>query len=130
MRILVVEDDFTSRTLLNKLASRYGEAEVAADGREAVQAFTQAVEDGSPYDLVLLDIMMPLLDGHQVLNRMRELEEARGLAGLAGAKVVMVTALDDYATIMKSFRGQCEGYIVKPVTAEGLEKQLREIGLI
>ena len=44
------------------------------DGMEAVDAFMMALEDGEPYDLVCLDIMMPVMDGYQALMGIRNLE--------------------------------------------------------
>jgi two-component system, chemotaxis family, chemotaxis protein CheY len=64
MRCLIVEDDFVGRKLMQKYLSDYGECDVAVDGEEAVEAFRQAVENETPYDLICLDIMMPNMNGH------------------------------------------------------------------
>jgi len=130
MRTLIVEDDFTSRLLLQRILLPYGEAHVAVDGEEAVKAFSSALEAGQPYDLVCLDIMMPKKDGHGVLREIREIEGKRGVLGLDGAKVIMVTALNDSVNIMASFVSQCEAYIVKPLDKNKLLKEIRLLGLI
>lgn len=130
MRTLIVEDDFTSRLLLQRILLPYGEAHVAVDGEEAVKAFSSALEAGQPYDLVCLDIMMPKKDGHEVLREIRGIEGKRGVLGLDGAKVIMVTALNDSVNIMASFVSQCEAYIVKPLDKNKLLKEIRLLGLI
>jgi two-component system chemotaxis response regulator CheY len=63
MRTLIVEDDFTSRLLLQSFLSVYGECHIAVNGREAVAAFRAAQERPQAYDLICMDIMMPEMDG-------------------------------------------------------------------
>ena len=72
MRILIVEDDFTSRKFFQKVLAPYGDTEVAVNGQEAVEAFQQAINEGRPYDLVTLDIMMPVMDGTEMASRLRD----------------------------------------------------------
>ena len=67
MRILLAEDDFVTRKFMTNFLSKYGECDVTVDGMEAVDAFMMAMEDGEPYDLVCLDIMMPVMDVDQAL---------------------------------------------------------------
>ena len=130
MRVLIAEDDFAGQAVLEGLLSPHGECDIARDGEEAMALFEAALAAGRPYDLVCLDIMMPKLDGKEVLRRVRELEKERGRTGLAGAKILMTTALNDFETIMASFRGQCEGYLVKPISKVKLLAQLRALGLL
>lgn len=93
MRILIAEDDFVSRKILMKFLAPYGECEVAANGLEAVNAFTQALADGSCYGLICLDIMMPEIDGQDVLKIIRAKEKEAGILPLNEAKIIMITAL-------------------------------------
>jgi len=129
MKILIVEDDFTSRKLLHKLLLPFGDADLAVNGREALNAFRVALEEGAPYALVCLDIMLPELDGQAVLKELRALEAQRGLTGLDGCKVIMTTALNDGKNIMQAFKSQCEGYLIKPIDRQKLLDQLQELGL-
>lgn len=127
MKILVVEDDFASRKLMQQLLATYGSCDVAVDGREALRAMKIAWNEGGPYDVVFLDIMLPHMDGQHVLKEIRRLEEERGILGLDAVKVIMTTALDDSKNIMGAFRSQCEGYIVKPITGEKIKEQLNAL---
>ena len=130
MRVLIVEDDFGSRKLAQKLMEEFGHVETAVDGKEALRAFREAHAEKEPYDLVLLDIMMPEMDGQEVLKRIRLWEEERGIFGSDAVTILMMTALDDHGTIMEAFRSQCEGYIVKPVDRAKLMTQLQLLGLL
>ena len=77
MKILLAEDDFVTRKFMVNFLSKYGECDVTVDGMEAVDAFMMALEDEEPYDLVCLDIMMPVMDGYQALVAIRKLEKEK-----------------------------------------------------
>ncbi|MBF0169828.1 MAG: response regulator [Nitrospinae bacterium] len=130
MRALVVDDDLIGRLLLTKMVARYGHVDVAVDGAEAVQAFIMALDAREPYDVIFLDIVMPVLDGHGALARIRATEESRGIFGHSQVTVIMITALDDSRNVIGSFREGAEGYIVKPVSPEAVTSQLRQCGLL
>lgn len=129
MRVLVVEDDFTSRRLLSLYLAPYGECDVAVDGHEALEAFRMALEEKQPYDVICLDIMMPNMDGHEALKRIRALEEEHGVLLGEGVKIIMTTALGDSKNIFKAFNEQCEAYLVKPIEQEKLAEELKKLGL-
>ena len=59
MRTLIVEDDFTSRLLLQTILAKYGECHIAINGKEAVDAFRLSKQNRNSYDLICMDIMMP-----------------------------------------------------------------------
>lgn len=131
MRILIVEDEFTSRKLLTALLSGFGECDTASDGVECVEIFRKALEDKRPYDLVCMDIMMPNKDGHQALKEMRILEQEMEVAPSEEAKVIMVTALNDPKTVVKAYyKGGAAAYLPKPIEVESLHAILRDLALI
>ena len=131
MKILVAEDDFISRTVLQEILAPYGTCHLAVDGQEAMDAYEGALAAGEPYDLICLDIMMPKLDGQEVLQQIRAREKMSGIGGSDMAKIMMVTALDDPKNIMTALvKGSCEGYLVKPIRREKLLTQLRKLGVI
>ena len=130
MKTLIAEDDFTSRLLLQNVLAPYGECHVAVNGREAVRGFRMARQDGSPYDLVCLDILMPEMDGLAVLKEIRAIEEAAGILSSSGAKVIMTTGLADPKNVIEAFRGLCDGYLPKPFDKGKLLAQLESLGVI
>ena len=79
MKTLVVEDDLVSRQLLQTILSRYGECNVAVNGKEALSAFSLAWKALQPYDLICLDVMMPEMDGQETLRQIRKIEYDRSL---------------------------------------------------
>lgn len=130
LKTLVVEDDFTSRLILQEILKPYGAVHIAVNGREAVQAVQAAMEAGDPYTLICLDVMMPELDGQAALRQIRALEEARGIFSTDGAKVIMTTALSDLKSISTAFKGLCDAYLIKPVDKAKLLEHLRALSLI
>ena len=130
MRTLIVEDDFSSRLLLQSLLNRYGECHIAVNGREAVAAFRAAKERGEEYDLICMDIMMPEMDGQSAVREIRALEEAEGTTSTNGVKIIMTTALDDMKAVVESFQALCDAYLFKPIDAGKLLGHIRELHLI
>lgn len=129
MKTLIVEDDFTSRLVLQTFLSRYGECHIAVNGWEAVDAFRSALESGQPYDLICMDIMMPEMDGQAALRKIRECEEAQGIPSDRGVKIIMTTALDDMKNVFKSFHELCDAYMTKPIDTAKLLGYLQSFKL-
>ena len=130
MKILIVDDDLSSRRILQAYLLKYGECSIAVNGNEAIEKFKAALIDEAPYDLICLDIMMPKIDGHEVLKTLREIEEEAGIFGKSIVKIIMTTALSDSGNIIKSFREQSEAYIIKPIEDAKLMKTLKYLELI
>ena len=130
MNTLIVDDDFLCRKLLQNILSPYGECDIAMDGEEAISAFEMALEEGNPYDLICLDIMMPNLDGQQALKRIRQIEDKKRIQGLDCVKIIMVSALKDGRNILTAFKEGCETYLIKPVTKDKIVSELEKLGLL
>ena len=130
MKTLIVEDEFTSRLLLQRLLQGYGECHVAVNGKEAVQAFQAAMECDQSYNLICLDIMMPEMDGQEALKQIRAMEEAKGILSSHGVKIVMTTALCDSKNLFAAYANLCDGYLVKPIDKVKLLDHLRKLELI
>lgn len=130
MRFLIVEDDFTSRRMLQMFLASYGECDVAVNGSEALAAVSMAQAENRPYALVCLDVMMPELNGMEVLKEIRAREKRAGVPQHREVKVVMTTALDSPKDVVGAYyEGGCNGYLVKPVSRTALDTLLREYGL-
>jgi two-component system chemotaxis response regulator CheY len=130
MRTLIVEDDFTSRLLLQTFLARYGECHIAINGREAVEAYRLARQAGTGYDLICMDIMMPEMNGQEALRQIRVLEETGGTLSSSGVKIIMITALDDMKNVFASFKSLCDGYVFKPVDTAELVGKLKALELV
>ena len=130
MKTLIVEDDFTSRLLLQELLKGYGPSHIAITGQEAVTAAGLALAFGEPYDLICLDIMMPEMDGQEALKNIRAQEEAKGILSTHGSKIVMTTALGDMKNVNSAFSSLADGYLTKPINKTKLVEALKQLKLI
>ena len=91
MRILIVEDDLGSRKLLQNLINTYAVCYIAVNGEEAIEAFKLAWKEKKPYNLILMDIMMPKTNGHEALRQIRFYEGEIGIKQTAQVKVIMTS---------------------------------------
>ncbi|MBO0759627.1 MAG: sigma-54-dependent Fis family transcriptional regulator, partial [Bradyrhizobiaceae bacterium] len=115
-RVLIVDDDPVQRRLVETMVSRFGyEAVVAVGGDAAVAMLTNC--EGPPLDCVVLDLVMPDLDGLGVLAKMRE-------AGL-NLPVIVQTAHGGIDNVASALRVGAVDFVVKPVGAERLQVCLR-----
>lgn len=130
MKILIVDDDFTNRLVLQEILKPHGVLHIAAGGKEAVFAVKEAIDLDECYNLICLDIMMPDMNGHETLREIRNLEREKHIAPQAAAKILMTTALDDPRNVIDSFKGLCDGYLVKPIRKARLLEELGKLGLV
>ncbi|ACV61537.1 response regulator receiver protein [Desulfofarcimen acetoxidans DSM 771] len=130
MKILIAEDDMASRKYLFKLLSKYGDCDITVDGFEALDAFMLALNDGEPYNLICLDIMMPRLDGVKTLKAIRHLEKEKGINDSQRVKIIMTTALNETSTVFGAFDNGCDAYAAKPIDSVKMVEVMQRLGLI
>jgi two-component system chemotaxis response regulator CheY len=130
LRILVAEDDFVSRLLLQTFLSRYGDCHVAVNGREAVEAFRYAISRNQTYDLICMDVMMPEMDGREAVRQIRALEESIGILSTSGAKIIITTAVRDVKEVIRCFQELCDAYMIKPLDMTLLLAHMREYQIV
>ncbi len=130
MRFLVVDDDFATRRLVQRLLHPYGMVDVATDGEEAVAAFSSALDDNEPYDLITLDILMPNVNGQQALREIRGIEKERRIPQENNVRIIMISGLDDSKELHDAFfLGEATSYIVKPLNHQVLVQEIEKLGL-
>jgi CheY-like chemotaxis protein/anti-sigma regulatory factor (Ser/Thr protein kinase) len=113
-RILVVDDDRTTRLVMRKVLAGAGySASEAKDGITALKALR-----GGRFDLMLLDVWMPRMNGLEVLAELRTIESA--------PRVVVMTSDDAPETLLKAVREQAFAYLHKPIEAAVLLNTVRE----
>jgi signal transduction histidine kinase/CheY-like chemotaxis protein/HPt (histidine-containing phosphotransfer) domain-containing protein len=117
--VLVVEDNPVNLAVAKKLLERFGvTCEVARDGIEAVEA----VKNGQ-YDLVLMDMQMPRMDGYQATRRIRGREEELGLARMP---ILAMTANAMSGDREKCLQAGMDDYMAKPIKPADLKNMLRQ----
>ncbi len=127
MKILIVDDDLVARKYLYNIVKDYGYCEIAVNGLEAVEYFQLEMKDETPYDVVFLDIMMPIMDGDETLEKIRNIEEEKGIVTGHGAIIAMVSALSDRKNVLSAFAKGCEYYLIKPVQQNEVFEMMDEI---
>lgn len=130
MRFLLVDDQEDILLLMERILAPYGECVVAMDGRSALNAFHDGYAKENPFAAVFLDIQMPEMDGHEVANKLRELEADHDAEN--SFKLLMLSALSDSGSVSKSlFRGgKADAYITKPINKKNILEELRILQII
>jgi DNA-binding response OmpR family regulator len=116
-RILIAEDDPSISTMLAKVLSQHYEVIVTNDGRSAI---ARAGALPAP-DLLLLDVMMPGLDGHGVATAVRQ------LPGLKGIPIIFLTAKTGPAEVIKGIQSGARHYITKPFKIDDLLMRVKKV---
>jgi len=130
MKTLVVDDDLVSRRLMRTLVSAFSDCEVAVNGRDGLQVFEESHRAGKPFDLLCLDVMMPEMDGYELLAAVRAFEERNGIPADRGAKVVIMTAVEDPRIISGAYVAGCQAFVRKPIDLQKLKGALHAAGVI
>jgi len=130
LKILLVEDNFSDRYLIQKMLASHGEVIIAVNGIEAVRAFQEALDQNEPYDLICLDIMMPEKDGITALREIRQIEKSNNILVGRGVKIIMTTSLGSPKQVMRAFDEMCNGYLVKPIMKSQLDQLLKKFNLV
>lgn len=128
MKVLIVDDSALDRLLLSVFFEEIAETDFVENGQEAIDAVVQTIGADSPYDLICLDIVMPVMDGLEALRQIRLTEKYNGLRR---AKIFMITSSsspDDMVTAIGT--GDCDDYIVKPVVVDTFFKLLGKHDLL
>jgi two-component system chemotaxis response regulator CheY len=128
IKILLVEDEITSRKLLNSFLLPLGDVDIAVNGNEAIAAVKKALENNQPYELIFLDIMLPEFDGITTLKNIRELEAQQELNKDIKSKVIMISARSEKEIVLESAQADCTGYLIKPIDKIRLYDEIRKHG--
>lgn len=129
MRCLIVDDDTICRKSVLLVLEEVFQCDEAADGSEAVTMFRQALLEEDPYDVVLLDIIMPGMDGHETAQELRKVEA--DFWGRERVKIIMLTVLDSVNDAIRSLcYARSVAYLVKPVSEDKLIGAFKKVGLL
>jgi len=127
MRSLIVDDDDMGRLMLASSLEEFGPCEQAENGQQALELIDAAATAASPYNLICLDIIMPIMDGTTTLRGIRERDQQQGRR----TKVFMISACNSPQDIEDAFfEGDCDDYVVKPFQREAVTQMLQRHKLI
>ena len=103
LKILIAEDDRELRQLFSRVLSRYGYTVVGvSNGQEALDAM-----DADFYDMIISDIMMPVMDGYELVRQLRDVGNT--------TPILMITAKDAFDDMRLGFQSGVDDYMVKPI---------------
>lgn len=125
-KILLAEDNDMNRELTTRLLKRRGHQVIAVlDGREAVEGFQE-----EPFDVILMDMEMPEMDGLEATRRIRGLEQAPQSKWARSGNhipIIALTAYDEMEMAAKIREAGMDGIITKPIDTKTLDPSIRKI---
>ena len=130
MKTLIVDDAEADRVVVQTILLKYSECDFAGNGKEAIDAFQCAWTAGDPYDLVCLDIQMPILDGFEALKLLREMEGAMNVSDDERCRIFMITG---HTTVTGRDRARtlgCDAYFLKPIRPGLFMNRVQTFGLL
>ncbi len=130
IKTLIIEDDHVCSKRLEMLLSDFSDCTYAPNGKKGLEMYQQSVISGSPFQLITLDINMPVMDGHETLTAIRDWEVKNNIYGLDGVKVIMTTSQTTSQHVFGAFREGCEAYVVKNFMGEKLLEEMAKLGLL
>lgn len=131
MRYLVVDDEDMGRLMLSDFLSEFASCDVAANGKEGLALFEDAIKEGNPYSLLCIDLIMPEMNGLALIRKIRDMEQSQALSSDSRTKIFVITASDspwDKADLLLD--NLCDDYIVKPFDRDSLMEKLRQSDLV
>lgn len=130
VRCLVVDDDELGRELISLYLEGIAVCDMAVNGLKAVEKFRSAFEGGHPYDLIILDIVMPEMDGHAAAIEIRQIEKEWGVSVNEGVSIMVLSSLNTPGDVIKAYlSAKSAAHLVKPVHPEKLLATLSKMGL-
>ena len=130
VKCLVVDDDELGRELIAQYLEGVAECDMAENGLIAVEMFRNAFEGGNRYDLIILDIVMPEMDGHSAAKEIRKIEKEWGVSINEGVNIVVLSSLSPPGDVIQAYiSAKSAAHLVKPVQPEKLLATLSKMGI-
>lgn len=133
MKTLIVEDDRVCGNVFKLEMSKHGECQLVRTGEEALIVYKEALNNGVPFQLMLLDIILPGISGAEVLKLVREIEEERNINEIDKLRILITTAFDDWYNreiIIKKLNYEYENYYIKSSNIKELLDKISEMGFV
>ena len=130
-RLLVVDDETLIREILVDYLSKYADCDQAENGRIGYNKYLTAIDEGRPYELIFLDIFMPIMDGHDLLQSIRENEKKLSIPKENQIKAIVISTGSSPRIVADTFfEDVCDDYLIKPFKLDALMAILKKYNLI
>jgi len=131
LEILIVDDSDSLRFILKAFFKNHGRCREAVNGRQAVEMVKKSLDEGPRFDAILMDIMMPEMDGLQATKTIMEMLDERDVPREERPRVIMLTCLNDPRHMMEAqYKNGASAYITKPFERDILFETLANLGLM
>ncbi len=131
LRILIVDDSISAQLKIKTILSNYGQCDQAYNGKEAVDHFQLSLKNNSVYDLIIMDIVMPEMDGLTAVKKIKEIQDKEEIAEEDRTKIIMLTSKKDSENMMKAhYELGISVYVTKPFEEKTLIESLGNLDLI
>ena len=128
MKILIVDDETISRTILLSKMTDMGTCVEVDNAKDALAEIDKAKAEEQPFDVITLDVSMPVMGGQEVLEHIRKQEAKDKIPKDERVKIIMITARMNLGTIKACIKSGCNGYLTKPVSQVQLIQSLSQLG--
>lgn len=129
MKILIVDDDPVAQILIKEALLPLGQSDICNNGEEGLLAFDYAHEIGEPYDLVILDIMMPVMDGMETLQAIRDRELQMEQTLSKNVLIIVLSVKDEMRNVLQCMAMGANDFLSKPIKPAALLDVLEKAGL-
>jgi putative nucleotidyltransferase with HDIG domain len=128
MKILIVDDETISRTILLSKMTNMGTCVEVDNAKDALAEIDKATTEEQPFDVITLDVSMPVMGGQELLEHIRKQEQKNKIPKDQRVKIIMITARMNLGTIKACIKSGCNGYLTKPVSQVQLIQSLSQLG--
>ncbi|NLF83719.1 MAG: response regulator transcription factor [Candidatus Gastranaerophilales bacterium] len=130
MKTLVIDDDYSCSSMFKMFFNKYGQCDTYSLGQNGLTAYKEALGMGQPYDLVVIDIILPDMNGIDLLGFIRAEEDMNSVSVSSRTKVILTTSLDDEENrkVETTLTLGLETYYAKTFANGGLREKLEELG--
>ena len=124
-RILIADDHLVDRKLVKMFLKNKAECDEAANGNEAILSYNFSVQEKNPYDVILMDVEMPVLRGVEVVRRIRDDESKRKIPPAQRVPVIVVSSLS--ALEVGENREMFDDFVEKPFDQKELLEKIDKV---
>jgi CheY-like chemotaxis protein len=131
LNILLVDDSKSAQLKILSIFSKYGKCDQAFNGLEGVDLYRASLKSDFSYDLIVMDIVMPKMDGFAAVKEIKNIQERKKIPEEKRAKIIMLTSKADPDHLMKAhFEIGVTNYVTKPFEDKTLIEALGNLGLV